>query len=375
MRIWFDILTPKQIMFFKYFVDMLKENDHEILCTGREYREAKELAKIKKINIQTVGKHGGDNKYEKLNTSTERAFLLSSLINSFNPDLTVSFSSPEASRVAFGLGIKHYIFNDSPHATAVAKLTVPLADRLFCPWIIPLGEWTKLGLDKNMVTQYRALDPIVWLKKELQYYNIQDISKLQKILKIDKDKKTLLIRPEEIKASYIADKNVKSSIGLIDEIVKKFSHKYNILILARYLDQVDFYKSRFEKMDGTKIIETVMDGNLLLRFADLFIGAGGTMSAEAALMGKPVISITPINFYVEKYLIKVGLIKKIRNSVTLTKYIKSILSEDGLIKNKDNTLNNTKKLFNQSTVRETSLKIQSEMEDPIEIFKKFLFIP
>ena len=128
-------------------------------------------------------------------------------------------------------------------------------------------------------------------------------------------------------------------------------------------------------MDGTKIIETVMDGNLLLRLADLFIGAGGTMSAEAALMGKPVISITPINFYVEKYLIKVGLIKKIKNSVTLTKYIKSILSEDGRIKNRDNTLNNTKKLFNQSTVRETSLKIQSEMEDPIEIFKKFLFIP
>jgi hypothetical protein len=32
-------------------------------------------------------------------------------------------------------------------------------------------------------------------------------------------------------------------------------------------------------------------------------------------------------------------------------------------------------LFNQDTVRETSLKIQSEMEDPIEIFKKFLFIP
>ncbi len=288
--------------------------------------------------------------------------------------MTVSFSSPEASRVAFGLGIKHYIFNDSPHATAVAKLTVPLADRLFCPWIIPLGEWTKLGLEKNRVTQYRALDPIVWLRKELQY-NMQNISKLQKTLKIDKDKKTLLIRPEEIKASYIADKNVKSSIGLIDEIVRKFSHKYNILILARYLDQVDFYKSRFEKMDGTKIIESVMDGNLLLRLADLFIGAGGTMSAEAALMGKPVISITPINFYVERYLIKVGLIKKIRNSLTLTKYIKSILSKDALLKNKGNILNNNKKLFNQDTVRETSLKIQSEMEDPIEIFKKFLFIP
>lgn len=371
MRIWFDILTPKQIMFFKYFVDTLKEDDHEILCTGREYREAKELAKIKKLDIHTIGKHGGDNKFEKLNTSTERAFLLSSLINSFKPDLTVSFSSPEASRVAFGLGIKHYIFNDSPHATAVAKLTVPFADRLFCPWVVPLREWTKLGLEKDRITHYKALDPIVWLKKELQYNSRQEISKMQKKLKIDNAKKTVLIRPEEIKASYITDKNVKSSIGLIDEIVKKFSDEYNILILARYLDQVHFYKYRFEKMDGTKIIETVTNGNLLLKLADLFIGAGGTMSAEAALMGKPVISITPINFYVEKYLIKMGLIKKVKNSSTLIKYIKTILSQLAMVKNK-NTINKNSIPVN---LQDKSLKIISEMEDPIEIFKKFLFNP
>lgn len=359
-------------MFFKYFVDTLKEENHEILCTGREYREAKELAKIKKLDIHTIGKHGGDNKFEKLNTSTERAFLLSSLINSFEPDLTVSFSSPEASRVAFGLGIKHYIFNDSPHATAVAKLTVPLADRLFCPWVIPLREWTKLGLEKDRITQYKALDPIVWIKKELQYNSRQEISKMQKKLKIDKGKKTLLIRPEEIKASYITDVNVKSSIGLIDEIVKKFSDEYNILILARYLDQVDFYKYRFEKMAGTKIIETVTDGNLLLKLADLFIGAGGTMSAEAALMGKPVISIAPINFYVEKYLIKMGLIKKVKNSSTLIESIKNILSQRLVVKNKKKTINNN---FNLDTMQKMSLKIIAEMEDPIEIFKKFLFNP
>ncbi|HEX2487681.1 MAG TPA: DUF354 domain-containing protein [Nitrososphaeraceae archaeon] len=371
MRIWFDILTPKQIMFFKYFVDTLKEDDHEILCTGRDYREAKELAKIKKLDIHTIGKHGGDNKFEKLYTSTERAFLLSSVINSFNPDLTVSFSSPEASRVAFGLGIKHYIFNDSPHATAVAKLTVPLADRLFSPWVIPLREWTKLGFEKDRITQYKALDPIVWIKKELQFNGTHEILKMQKKLKIDNTKQTILIRPEEIKASYITDKNVKSSIGLIDEVVKQFSDEYNILILARYLDQVDFYKYRFEKRGGTKIIETVTDGTILLKLADLFVGAGGTMSAEAALMGKPVISITPINFYVEKYLIKMGLIKKVKNSFTLTKYIKNILSQRGTTKNKK--IPNIKS--DPNTIQEISLKIIAEMEDPIKIFKKFLFNP
>ena len=358
-------------MFFKYFVDTLKKDDHEILCTGRDYREAKELAKIKKLNIKTIGKHGGDNKFEKLNTSTERAFLLSSVINSFEPDLTVSFSSPEASRVAFGLGIKHYIFNDSPHATAVAKLTVPLADRLFSPWVIPLREWTKLGFEKDRITQYKALDPIVWIKKEFQFNDREEILKMQKKLKIDNTKQTILIRPEEIKASYITDENVKSSIGLIDEIVKKFAEEYNILILARYLDQVDFYKYRFEKRGGTKIIETVTDGTLLLKLADLFVGAGGTMSAEAALMGKPVISITPINFYVEKYLIKMGLIKKVKNSFTLTKYIKNILSQNRIPKNIK--ISNFKS--DPNTIQEISLKIIAEMEDPIKIFKKFLFNP
>ncbi|HET9806068.1 MAG TPA: DUF354 domain-containing protein [Nitrososphaeraceae archaeon] len=377
MRIWFDILTPKQIMFFKYFVDILRKDNHDILCTGRDYREAKELAKIKKIDIQTIGKHGGDNKYEKLNASTERAFLLSSIINSFNPNLTVSFSSPEAARVSFGLGIKHYVFNDSPHATAVARLTIPLVDRLFCPWLIPTKEWTKFGLERDKITTYKALDPIVWIKKELENNNYQEIMKIKKTLKIDEGKKIVLIRPEEVKASYIADKNVKNSIQLIDEIVNNFSDKYNILILARYKDQIDFYKNRFEKKNGIKVIETVTDGFLLLKLTDLFIGAGGTMSAEAALIGKPVISITPINFHVENYLIKVGLIKKTRNSETLNRYIKKILSDDDYyykIKNKKKSSYINQFSYKDNIIRR-SQRIVAKMDDPIEIFKKFLLNP
>ncbi|MGE0243125.1 MAG: DUF354 domain-containing protein [Nitrososphaeraceae archaeon] len=374
MRIWFDILTPKQIMFFKYFVERLKKDNHDILCTGREYREAKELALLKKINIKSIGKHGGDNKFEKLNASTERAYLLSEIINSFNPNLTVSFSSPEAARVSFGLGIKHFIFNDSPHATAVAKLTIPLVDRLFCPWVIPFKEWTKFGLEKDKITRYRALDPIVWVKKELENINNQEVIKMKKSLNIEEGKKVILIRPEEIKASYIADKKLKNSIEVIEKIVNNFSSKYNILILARYKDQIDFYKERFEKKIGTKVIETVTDGMLLLRIADLFIGAGGTMSAEAALIGKPVISITPINFHVENYLIKTGLIKKISNSNTLNKYIKSILSTEAQsINEKKSTFTNS--ISQQDKINKISRTITSNMEDPIEIFKKFLLDP
>ena len=66
-----------------------------------------------------------------------------------------------------------------------------------------------------------------------------------------------------------------------------------------------------------------------------------------------------------------GLIKKVKNSSTLTKYIKTILSHRAIVKNQ-NTINMN---FNPTNLQDRSLKILSEMEDPIEIFKKFLFNP
>src|SRR3712207_5313516 len=113
-------------MFFKPAIDILKRQNIDILCTSRKYREANELSKLKGLDLLLVGSHGGANLYNKLYQSTSRIVELSKIINNFAPDLVISFSSPEASRVSFGLGITHLGFNDSPHAEAVARLTIPL---------------------------------------------------------------------------------------------------------------------------------------------------------------------------------------------------------------------------------------------------------
>jgi hypothetical protein len=59
LRVWFDILTPKQVMFFKPAIDLFNEAGHESLCTSREYREVVELSKIKRLRLKIVGRHGG----------------------------------------------------------------------------------------------------------------------------------------------------------------------------------------------------------------------------------------------------------------------------------------------------------------------------
>ena len=124
MKIWIDILTPKQLLFSEPIVEKLGKNN-TILCTSRNYGEITKLAKIRNFDLVIIGKHGGKNKESKLNASLDRMSKLTERIQKFSPDVTISFCSPEAARISFGLGIKHLAFCDSPHADAVMRLTIP----------------------------------------------------------------------------------------------------------------------------------------------------------------------------------------------------------------------------------------------------------
>jgi predicted glycosyltransferase len=308
-------------MFFKYAVDLLKQRDCEVLCTARDYRECVKLARLKKFELKLVGKYGGSSKYDKLRASSSRIFDLAKKIERFNPELCISFSSPEAARVAFGLGIPHITFSDSPHALAVQKLTIPFVNYLLCPWIIPFSAWSNFGISRNQVVRYRALDPVAWIKKETK--NI-DSGKLKKKYQLSKTN-TFVIRPEESKASYLIDKANNNVNDILKSIVQNFHDTTNILVLCRYQDQIRQFKEKYG--DKITVLENVVDGMELISIADIFIGGGGTMTAESALLGKPTISISPIKFYVDDYLVKTGLIYKIGNSSQIVKILSRIQSD------------------------------------------------
>jgi len=309
-------------MFFNPAVTLLQESGHEILCTSRHYREAIELAKLKNLKLKIVGSHGGAERYEKVRESSKRIFELSALINKFEPDFAITFSSPEGSRIAFGLGIRHIGFNDSPHAEAVSKLTIPLTHHLFSPWIIPISAWLKFGISRTKITQYRALDPVAWLIRDRASAYHAGLLKLN----LDREKKIVLIRPEETKASYIADKKLANSISMVDAIVNSLSDSTNIIILCRYEEQIRQFMDRYE--ERAFIMRNVVDGTSLTAASEVFIGAGGTMTSEASLLGKPTISISPIRFYVEKYLVTSGLVKRASNPIDLVRLTKKMLSSE-----------------------------------------------
>lgn len=312
LKIWFDILTPKQVMFFRRAVTLLRNSGHDVLCTSRQYREAVELAKIKKLDLTIVGSHGGADRYDKLRQSASRMHELAEVVKRFSPDAAITFSSPEGTRVAYGLGIRNIGFNDSPHADAVARLTVPLMSRLLCPWVIPHSAWAEYGIAKKDITRYRALDPAAWLKHDKSPEAVHD-------------KKTILLRLEESKASYIADKKLGTG-KMIDDFVNELWQSADIVALCRYQDQIAEVEARYGSR--VQVVKDVVEGIALVKSAQLFVGAGGTMTAEAALLGKPTISIAPLQFYVEKYLLRSGLVKKASSARSLVKLGRKMISDD-----------------------------------------------
>lgn len=312
MKIWFDILTPKQVLFFEPMIKQLQKSN-EVFCTARNYREVTELAKIRKMKLVMIGKHGGSLKADKLNASLNRTLLLASKIQRFRPDLTISFCSPEAARVSFGLGVRHIAFCDSPHAEAVMRLSIPLIQKLLVPWIIPKNEFTKYGIKAKDVIQYKAIDASVIIRHN--DYNISTVSKT---------KKNILIRLEEEQAAYM-QKNRESTLTIVREIVKKFND-HNIMILPRYHSQIATLKRALG--NKARVLDRVIDSKTLLQDTDIFIGSGGTMTAESALLGIPTISYNAAPNLVEKYLVRKKLAIRETNSKRIVSVIEKILRSD-----------------------------------------------
>ena len=298
LRVWADVLTPKQVLFFNPVIEKLRESGCQVLLTSRKYREVEPMAQMVGLKMQYVGERGGKGKLEQLMAATERQGELIPIVNDFQPQVSFSLASGACARISFGMGVKHIAVNDSPHSEVAGRLSIPFSHRLMCPWIIPYKDWAKFGINKSRITRYRALDPAAWLKRKPMNGPVPEVAA---------GKKTIVVRVEESDAPYMAG----SDENWTDEVLTGISHAFpdcNFVALCRYGHQLDRIKRKY----GTRFVvpDGVVDGRGLLAAADLFIGMGGTMTAEAALIGVPAISTFQGSYLVEDYLKSVGLLVK-----------------------------------------------------------------
>ncbi len=315
MRAWFDLLTPKQVLFFGPVIKEVESHGAEVLATSRRYREVGPLAARAGLDLKYVGDRGTKGQEEQLLAATRRQAEMIPIVKEFDPKVAVSIASAVCARVAFGLGIRHVAVNDSPHSEVAGRLSLPLSYHLLCPWVIPFKAWAKFGLREEQVTTYRALDAAVWLKRD---------PLAGPVPKLDRGKKTITVRVQESDAPYLAKADMSWTDKLLASLIDAFPDS-NLVALCRYDFQVEEIKGKF----GSRCIvpDEVVSGHDLLAATDLFVGMGGTMNAEAALMGVPTISAFQGSLYTDHYLEKVGLLSKALNTSTLVSHARRYLSD------------------------------------------------
>ena len=353
MKVWIDVLTPKQANFFAELQHRLSARGFKTFLTTRDYREVNELLQVRGVKAVQVGRHGGGELIEKLVESSKRIASLTKLVADEAPDLSISFSSPEAARVAFGLKLQHYCISDSPHAEAVCRLSIPLSQKLFTPWVIPLYAWQRYGVNTRDVVRYKALDPAVWLT------GYKGNPKVLDALKLDVSRPIIVIRTPEEFAAYLSTQSSSHPSATSDIIAKLLDlgdSGSQVVVLPRYASQVERLGKRF----GSRVTvpEHVIDAIPLMQAASVFVGGGGTMTAEAPLLGVPAISYYPAEpTFVDRFLINYGLVERMHDPTHIAQRALSIS------KSKD---------FREF-YRKKSTRLVESMEDPLRVIMKRIF--
>ncbi len=345
MRYWVDLLTPKQVLFFQPVVGELRLQGHEVLMTSRHYREVEQLASLLGVDLTYVGARGGKDAVDQLRASLERMNALLPVVGKFHPDVSLSVASADCARISFGIRCKHVAVSDSPHSVIAGKLSLPFSHHLLTPWIIPYIAWYHYGLQRREITKYKALDPAAWLKRPPVRATPE--------VKLDAGKPTILVRLEESYAPYM----MGTDESWPDKVLSKLATDYracNLVALCRYQDQLERVQEKFG--DVFLVPDRVVDGAGLIRRSDVFIGMGGTMTTEAALIGVPTISAYQGHgLYTERYLRSIGLLLKTHHVDRLSHLVKKCLTPT----------------YKRHCSRKAK-KVLDSMEDPVEKIVNYL---
>lgn len=346
--IWVDVLTPKQFWFFTSLEEVLRRRGYDVLLTARRYEQLTPLLEYSgRDEIPVVGYYGGDSLAGKLEASLRRCLDLLRIVEENNPSLVFSSGSPEAARIAYGLKIPHILVSDTPESP-VNRLAAPLSSFIFTPWVVGRRAWVSNGAEGRVVKFYKGLDPLAWLEKSLRTGD--DVYARYGL----REGGYVLVRSPEFKAAYLGSDYVEKYLRML-KLLKRGLDGYDLVVLPRYADEVERIR---RDVEGVMVIDKPMYGSGVLAGAAVFVGGGGTMTQEAALLGVPTLSTYPKSLpTVLEYLAKQKLVTKAK-------------TVEGVVKLVSGYLGNLNEVRRRQRIR--AERIKRRLRNPVEVIVEML---
>lgn len=290
--IWLDASTPKRSLLSAVLSRLLRSEGYETIITVRSYDYSIKVLEDLGEPYVAVGVHGGGSLRGKLIADIGRMVDLEVVVEEFSPKVLISYPSPPAARVAFGLGIPYIALGDTPHGIAMNRLSYPLASVVIASEFIA-DEIERFVLkDFTVMETFRGIDEVLWVREYKP--NPANVEKLGL-----NPFTYIVFRPEEFKAHYYS--RIESSLVL--KLAEKASSLgYTPVIIPRYKE----HEAQASKVENAIILDKPFYGPDLEYYSIAVVTGGITMAREAALLGAPGITLFDRVIGIDAALSKMG---------------------------------------------------------------------
>ncbi|MBK7172714.1 MAG: DUF354 domain-containing protein [Bacteroidales bacterium] len=319
MKIWLDFINTPQVSFFIPFIREFEKDNHQVFITCRDSGNTVDLLKINGLNFQIVGDKVRKGTFNKILYFPVRLYKLFKFVKGVQPDVAASQSSFYQPFISWLLSVPCVYTNDNEHAKG-NLIAFPFATKVVLPEVMQSKNFTKKWPLLKKLSFYPSVKEAIYLSqiKDRKTY-------------ADSSKKVIYFRPEPWSAQYY-----KGPVNFFDDAILKLSNDYSIIILPRDGNQKEYYKQ--PKFKSLQVAEKALSLNEITMNCLIFIGAGGSMTRELAVLGFPVISIYQAELLeVDKYLINKGLI--LMNPKVSFEDIKNFIDINSSIERENKTLN------------------------------------
>lgn len=293
MKIWFDLSNSPHINLFAQMIRELERDGHEVVITCRPLANTIDLLDLHGFRYEVVGEHYGANFYRKLFGYPIRVLQLRRYLAPKRIDVAISQSSFHSPVVARLLGVRSIYMNDNEHALGNVPSFLS-ANKIMVPEFLSLANLKRQMASPAKVERYPGV------KEGIYLWGLQERLVLNGVQARQSGRPAVYMRPEPWTAQYY-----KGGKDFLDDVLLGIKDHVDVTLLPRGKAQGEHYRA--ERFAGIRIVDTALDIADIAPDCDLFVGAGGTMTREMAVLGVPTISVYQDELLdVDKYLLELG---------------------------------------------------------------------
>lgn len=296
MRIWFDISNSPHINMFAALIRELQVH-HDVVITCRPLANTVDLLELHRLPYTVVGRHYGKKLAAKVMGYPVRVLELVRHLRPLKIDIAISQSSFHSPIVARLLGVKSIYMNDNEHAAGNVPAFI-CANRILVPEFLTQDVLSGQFARAAKVRHYPGVKEGLYLW-ELQA-RLEQRAGSAASNGTPRSRRRIYVRPEPWTAQYY-----QAATNFLDDLILGLQAHADVTLLPRGRAQAQHYRQA--QFSATRIVDSAMDIADIAPDCDLFIGAGGTMTREMAVLGIPTISVYQDELLaVDRYLLAQG---------------------------------------------------------------------